>query len=87
MWAQDWSLSWTGLPVSAPETMPQGLGQSAETMRPGAWMVSLEFAATDERGAIGEAACQLQSGIRPADMGVSPAVLCMVSAGPSTLRA
>ena len=86
MWAQDWAELDVVSPVSAPETMPRAWAQARQSMKPGAWLVSLEFAATDERGRTVAQAAQfnLASG-RP--IWVYRLPLVQARQGPSTLRA
>lgn len=86
MWAQDWSELDVVYLFQRPETMPRAWAKARQSMKPGAWLVSLEFAATDERGRIVAPTAQfnLASG-RP--IWVYRLPLVQARQGPSTLRA
>jgi SAM-dependent methyltransferase len=50
MWAQNWAGFELVYLFQRPETMPRALAKARAEMRPGTWLVSLEFAAVDEHG-------------------------------------
>jgi hypothetical protein len=50
MWAGDWSGCGLVYLFQRPETMPRALAKARAEMRPGAWLVSLEFEARDDAG-------------------------------------
>ncbi|MDE2592621.1 MAG: class I SAM-dependent methyltransferase [Burkholderiales bacterium] len=50
MWATDWSGYDLVYLFQRPETMPRAWAKALQTMKPGSWLVSLEFAATDAQG-------------------------------------
>lgn len=50
MWAGDWSGHGLVYLFQRPESMPRALAKARAEMRPGAWLVSLEFEARDEQG-------------------------------------
>lgn len=50
MWADDWSQYDLVYLFQRPESMPRAWAKAQDTMRPGTWLVSLEFVATDARG-------------------------------------
>lgn len=50
MWASDWSAFDLVYLFQRPETMPRAWAKARQTMKPGTWLVSLEFEAMDERG-------------------------------------
>lgn len=47
MWADDWSTFDLVYLFQRPETMPRAMAKAAQEMRPGSWLVSLEFEAPD----------------------------------------
>lgn len=49
MWADDWSAYELVYLFQRPETMPRAVAKACQEMRPGSWLVSLEFEATDWR--------------------------------------
>ncbi|MEK6669162.1 MAG: class I SAM-dependent methyltransferase [Pseudomonadota bacterium] len=49
MWADDWSAFDLVYLFQRPETMPRAMAKAAQEMRPGSWLVSLEFEAQDWR--------------------------------------
>ena len=66
MWADDWSAFDLVYLFQRPETMPRALAKARAEMRPGSWLVSLEFAAVDEAGCIWPADAHFtQEGGRP----------------------
>lgn len=66
MWADDWSAFDLVYLFQRPETMPRALAKARAEMRPGSWLVSLEFAAVDEAGRIWPADAHFtQEGGRP----------------------
>lgn len=50
MWAQSWADVELVYLFQRPETMPRAMAKARAEMRPGCWLVSLEFEAVDERG-------------------------------------
>lgn len=50
MWAADWSGYDLVYLFQRPESMPRALAKARREMRPGSWLVSLEFAASDAQG-------------------------------------
>jgi hypothetical protein len=50
MWAQNWAGFELVYLFQRPETMPRALAKARAEMRPGTWLVSLEFEAVDDRG-------------------------------------
>lgn len=50
LWAQDWSAFAVVYLFQRPESMPQALAKARRELRPGSWLVSLEFEARDEQG-------------------------------------
>jgi hypothetical protein len=50
MWAGDWSAFGLVYLFQRPESMPRAVAKARREMRPGAWLVSLEFQAHDEQG-------------------------------------
>jgi hypothetical protein len=50
LWAQDWSGFALVYLFQRPESMPQALAKARAQMRPGSWLVSLEFEAHDDQG-------------------------------------
>lgn len=50
LWAQDWSGFALVYLFQRPESMPQALAKARAQMRPGSWLVSLEFEAHDAQG-------------------------------------
>ena len=49
IWAADWSAHDMVYLFQRPESMPRAMEKAAAELRPGAWLVSLEFPATDWR--------------------------------------
>ena len=50
MWADDWSAYALVNLFQRPETMPRAMDKARREMRPGSWLVSLEFEARDAEG-------------------------------------
>lgn len=50
MWADDWSAFELVYLFQRPETMPRAMDKARREMRPGTWLVSLEFEARDADG-------------------------------------
>ncbi|MDE2401055.1 MAG: class I SAM-dependent methyltransferase [Burkholderiales bacterium] len=50
MWAADWSGFDLVYLFQRPESMPRAIDKARREMKPGAWLVSLEFEALDSRG-------------------------------------
>lgn len=50
MWADDWSAYALVYLFQRPETMPRAMEKAGREMRPGSWLVSLEFEARDAEG-------------------------------------
>jgi len=50
MWADDWSAHNLVYLFQRPETMPRAWAKARAEMRPGSWLLSLEFEAVDARG-------------------------------------
>ena len=50
MWADDWSAYDLVYLFQRPETMPRAMDKARREMRPGSWLVSLEFEARDAEG-------------------------------------
>ena len=50
MWADDWSQFDLVYLFQRPETMPRAWAKAVDTMKPGAWLVSLEFMAVGPQG-------------------------------------
>jgi hypothetical protein len=50
MWAQDWSAFDMVYLFQRPESMPRAMAKARAEMRPGAWLVSLEFEGRDAQG-------------------------------------
>lgn len=50
MWADDWSGYDLVYLFQRPETMPRAVAKARQELRPGAWLVSLEFEAVDDAG-------------------------------------
>lgn len=50
MWADDWSAFQLVYLFQRPETMPRAMDKARREMRPGSWLVSLEFEARDAEG-------------------------------------
>ena len=50
MWADDWSAFELVYLFQRPETMPRAMDKARREMRPGSWLVSLEFEARDADG-------------------------------------
>lgn len=50
MWADDWSAFELVYLFQRPETMPRAMDKARREMRPGSWLVSLEFEARDAGG-------------------------------------
>lgn len=50
MWAVDWSGFEVVYLFQRPETMPRAMDKARREMRPGSWLVSLEFEARDAQG-------------------------------------
>lgn len=66
MWADDWSAFEVVYLFQRPESMPRAMAKAAREMKPGAWLVSLEFEArTPEGQAWTPAACITLSSGRP----------------------
>lgn len=86
MWAANWSAYDLVYLFQRPETMPRAWAKACATMKPGSWLVSLEFAATDAAGKVvpPHARFTLDSG-RPIWVYRLPVV--HASHGTSTLRA
>jgi len=51
MWAQSWACFDLVYLFQRPETMPRAIAKAQAEMRPGTWLVSLEFEGRDARGA------------------------------------
>lgn len=62
MWAQSWADFDLVYLFQRPETMPRALAKAQTEMRPGAWLVSLEFEARDGQGAALVPFARLQAG-------------------------
>ncbi|RTL30365.1 MAG: class I SAM-dependent methyltransferase [Burkholderiales bacterium] len=66
MWAQSWADFELVYLFQRPETMPRAWDKALREMRPGTWLVSLEFAASDKQGApVKPQACLQIGGGRP----------------------
>jgi hypothetical protein len=50
MWAQDWSTFDMVYLFQRPESMPRAIAKAHKEMRPGSWLVSLEFEGRDAQG-------------------------------------
>jgi hypothetical protein len=59
LWAQDWSGFALVYLFQRPESMPQALAKARAQMRPGSWLVSLEFEARDAQGLAPQASHRL----------------------------
>lgn len=62
MWAQSWAGFDLVYLFQRPETMPRALAKATSEMRPGTWLVSLEFEARDEQGVALVPFSRLQAG-------------------------
>ena len=60
MWAADWSAHHVVYLFQRPESMPRAWAKARGELRPGAWLVSLEFAVPDLRPH-----ARLQAGTKP----------------------
>lgn len=66
MWAQSWAGFDLVYLFQRPETMPRALDKALREMRPGSWLVSLEFEARDAKGlSLKPHACLQAGGGRP----------------------
>lgn len=62
MWAQSWAGFDLVYLFQRPETMPRALEKAQREMRPGSWLVSLEFEARDAQGLSLKPHARLQAG-------------------------
>ncbi len=62
MWAQSWADFDLVYLFQRPETMPRALEKALREMRPGSWLVSLEFEARDAQGLSLKPHARLQAG-------------------------
>ena len=66
MWAQSWADFELVYLFQRPETMPRAMAKARAEMRPGCWLVSLEFEAVDEHGVAWKPHARLSlQGLRP----------------------
>jgi len=62
MWAQSWAAFDLVYLFQRPETMPRAVDKALREMRPGCWLVSLEFEARDAKGRSWTPLARLQTG-------------------------